>query len=416
MNEKILIVSNNPLSLTRNNGKTIASFLEGVPCQQVRQLYFHSEKPSVQGYSYYQLSDRQVLSGWFRSSRRGAPCTAEGCAGDNQTANAGAQSTVQLNAATRLVRELVWLGHWKSTRLLNWLEEFCPDIVFFVAGDAGFAYNIVHYIVKRFHSKLFTYITDDYIMPRRHETLLEKCRRLLIRKKMVNCMKASDQYFTISEKMQQAYRDLSGKESQILMNMTPSLKLADGSYPQRQEKDAIVMVYAGSLYYQRDRILGKVADAAAQYHARTGKAVNIQVYSNQEPDDAMKRNFLRENVCAYCGSLSYEALKVKLNQADVLLFVEAFDEGMREKTKYSLSTKVTEYLSVGKPIFAVGPKDIGSMDYLEGVAFCAYDKNEIAPVLDAMLTDEEEQARRGQKALEKFENCCTKEKQPKLFS
>ena len=68
---KILVISNNVLSPTRNNGKTILSFIEGIDKACVRQLYFNGEKPSVEGYSYYQLSDHDVMYGICKKERRG---------------------------------------------------------------------------------------------------------------------------------------------------------------------------------------------------------------------------------------------------------------------------------------------------------------------------------------------------------
>ena len=81
----------------------------------------------------------------------------------------------------------------------------------------------------------------------------------------------------------------------------------------------------------------------------------------------------------------------------------------KEKTRFSLSTKVTEYLSLGKPIFAVGPSDIGSMDYLFDVAECVFDESEIEDVLKRLLENTERQNQLGILAKQKYEKYHNKE-------
>ena len=413
---KILIISNNVLSPTRNNGKTILSFIEGIDKACVRQLYFNGESPSVEGYSYYQLSDHDVMRGICRKERRGRVWSS---VLQKEATAPSAEKPIKVKPSSflRLSRDILWHNRWKSAKLLQWLDEFQPDTVFFVAGDSGFAYNITGYIVKRYGARLVTYITDDYIMPRTKETLFDKLQRGRIRKKMLACIKNSQAYFTISALMQKTYQKLTGKPSQIIMNMTPPLydeSVVDPSAVQ----DKTVMLYAGSLYYGRDSIIGAVADAAVRYNSSKKpdqKAVQINIYSNATPQAESLRLFEREGCCAFCGSLSFSELKTAINQADVLLFVESFDEAMQEKTRYSLSTKVPEYMSARKPIFAVGPAQIGSMDYLADVAFCANTADEICDCMTHMLADPELQAQKVQAALDKYNKNHDVKKQKELF-
>ena len=82
---------------------------------------------------------------------------------------------------------------WKS-RSWIWLRA-SPDVVFFCAGDSGFAYNVVR-VKEKFASKLVVYITDDYVLPR------ERCphfrSRVLVFDKMKHAVKESDLFYTPS--------------------------------------------------------------------------------------------------------------------------------------------------------------------------------------------------------------------------
>jgi len=296
---KILIISNNVLSPTRNNGKTILSFIEGIDKACVRQLYFNGENPSVEGYSYFQLSDHDVMYGICKKERRGRVWNS---VLQKEVATLSAEKPIKVKPSSflRLARDILWHNRWKSSQLLQWLDDFQPDTVFFVAGDSGFAYNIAGYIVNRYGARLVTYITDDYIMPRKKESLVDKLQRGRIRKRMLACIKSSEAYFTISALMQKAYQKLSGKPSEIIMNMTPPL-YEENAANLLIAQDKIVMLYAGSLYYGRDSIIGSVADAAVRYNSSKKpeqKAVQINIYSNAKPQEESLRLFERAGCCA----------------------------------------------------------------------------------------------------------------------
>ena len=68
-----------------------------------------------------------------------------------------------------------------------------------------------------------------------------------------------------------------------------------------------------------------------------------------------------------------------------MVFVESFEEKYIDKTKYSLSTKVPEYLSLKKPILAIGPKNVGSMKYLKDVAQCVHDISDLEEKIEELL-------------------------------
>lgn len=96
--------------------------------------------------------------------------------------------------------------------------------------------------------------------------------------------------------------------------------------------------------------------------------------------------------------LDKDGLKAAMNQSNILVFVESFDNGQIEKTRLSFSTKIPEYLSVGKPILAIGPEGIGAMDCLQEAAACAYSKEDIYNCLKNLLENENMQYMMAEKA------------------
>lgn len=82
-------------------------------------------------------------------------------------------------------------------------------------------------------------------------------------------------------------------------------------------------------------------------------------------------------------------------RADVLVHVESFDKASESFARYSLSTKVAEYLATGKPILYFGPRDIGVGDffYRTGCANVANEESEIDAAIYALTKDLEDSAR-----------------------
>ena len=86
--------------------------------------------------------------------------------------------------------------------------------------------------------------------------------------------------------------------------------------------------------------------------------------------------------------VSEEKLKIILNNCDIPVHVESFDKKSRIATRLSLSTKISEYLSLGKPILAIGPEEIASMRHLQDSAFCITELSDLNEKLIVLLEND----------------------------
>jgi glycosyltransferase involved in cell wall biosynthesis len=150
-------------------------------------------------------------------------------------------------------------------------------------------------------------------------------------------------------------------------------------------------------------VLGTIARAIEEYnlHTESPKA-KLMMYSNSEPSKEIKDQIIIEGASEYGGSLNKEQLKERLNTSDILVFVESFDPEQIEKVKYSLSTKVPEYMSVGKPILAVGPDKVGSIEYLKGVSLIITNPTLLNERILAFLNDSQLKNELSKKARMKY--------------
>jgi glycosyltransferase involved in cell wall biosynthesis len=169
--------------------------------------------------------------------------------------------------------------------------------------------------------------------------------------------------------------------------------------------DNIVLVYAGGLHYKRYKTLRLLALAIRKFNLspEVERKAQLRIYCNQKPTERERRAIELQGASNYCGALSSEELSDVLARSDILVHVESFDYNSIDKTRLSVSTKISEYMSLGKPILAIGPENIASMEVLSDVAFCITDTKQLNQKVSEFLLDDLLPASLALKALEMYE-------------
>ena len=86
---------------------------------------------------------------------------------------------------------------------------------------------------------------------------------------------------------------------------------------------------------------------------------------------------------------SAEVLKIQ-QQADFLIHVESFENKEIPKAKMSFSTKIIDYMLSGKPIFAVGPSEVNSIEILKNhnLAIVVENESNLRGVLNKLANNQ----------------------------
>ncbi|SHJ60651.1 glycosyltransferase family protein [Pseudobutyrivibrio xylanivorans] len=406
-NQRLLVISNIVFSENTNTGKTLYSYFDSLPKENVRQLYFSGETPSVLGYRYFRIYDRDIIKGKLTPSKRGSEI--EPIEDKNAVYDWYGESSHSYGDLARLCREILWYKSWKSKQLWDFLDDFNPTAVFFVGGDFCAAYDIAISISNRYNARLSLYLTDDYLFPRKADGIIGSVRRKLINKSFKKTLARADVFFTISDVMREEYFKKYGRDSSLIVNMPESLK--DESI--KPDGYAINLTYAGSMGLGRDKVMRKISEAVEKYNLQLAEGeppVIFTIYSNSSIEFLKKSNIAVGKHTVLGGQLNSDELRYAFNKSDVLVFVESFDEENIEITKFSLSTKVPEYMSLGKPILAVGPSDIGSMKALANVSYCINDCNNIHDKIIYFFSNKNLMNSIGESAENEFRNIYAKGK------
>lgn len=390
--KKILVIAHNVFDCRTNMGKTLSGFFTGYASDCLAELYVHSEVPTMDiCHRYYRVTDTDALKSVLPGNcehvgrtfseadidrNRSTPRTDTGI--KRRLYSFGRKRTSLIYSA----RNTLWrLSGWYSDELKQWIAEFTPDVIFFAAGDYAFAYDIACTISQDFHLPIIMYCCDDYFIHRCnpssllgvfvHKDLMRSVRR---------CASRSTAVITICDKMAEDYRKLFDK---------PIYTVYTGyGYRGQPDGDGIGIVYLGNLVCGRHRALVDIGRALKRISERTGTQLHLDVYSPENRPEIL-REMTKENGIVFHGAVDSEAVKRIIAESRLTVHVESFAPEHRRSVMYSVSTKIADLLASGRCIFAYGPGEVASMEYLkEHEAACVVDNPEkLETELENILND-----------------------------
>lgn len=386
----ILVISHNVFCSTSSMGKTLRSYFVGLDAENIAQLYIHSEVPTDPiCKNYYRMTDTDIIKSVITrrsgrvygeedlKAREVDACTVQGMTG--KLYQKGRARTPLIYAA----RNLWWsLGAWKTGKLQKWLDDFAPDVVFFAAGDYAFMYKIALWVAESRKIPLVVSCMDDYYFHNKNEA---KFGGKMVHKrfmKLVNrVMNYADCLFPICERMSRQYSELFHKPCYTIH--TPS----SFHGPLEKEKTNAIS-YIGNLGYQRHKQLVKLGQALKKVDC-PDKPDFIDVYSTEARPEILA-GMTKENGICFHGGISSEQVLEVMAKSIAVIHTESFDEITRKSVAYSVSTKIADSLASGTCIFAYGPAEIASIEYLSkhNAAICAAELDDPVSALTQMLTDE----------------------------
>ena len=141
--KNVLIISNNPLSYTQPNAKTVLSLLDDESEFNLYQVFFRDDIPTFERCKYFRVTDNDVLHSIYRQKKAGSEVSPKA----NVITYASAMQPVSSGKyLTRFAREIMWmLGRIDWNRLYEWINSLSIDIVFLLAETV---FLLTRYLTK----------------------------------------------------------------------------------------------------------------------------------------------------------------------------------------------------------------------------------------------------------------------------
>ncbi len=371
----MLVISHNSFSKTGNMGKTMLKLLECVPDSNLAQLFFHNDTPvaDCRCGKYYRITDVDMVKSVV--SRKAGYRIYSFDTADIRTEEATNKTIHNIYQYSRrrkpyiyIARNTMWrMGVWDTPELNRWIKDFSPDVIFFAAGDYAFAYKIVYTLARRYGISVVPWFGDDFLLKEINSTrIFQKYVRNNLLKRAKKIFSLSPKVITISDKMAAAYRKNFSADTEVVRI---SVDQPEDILPSHQRKG---IYYMGNLGVGRITPLLKLGRAIKQ--AQLPGLEYINVYSGEKRENILSQ-LTEENGIVFHGMADAGTISGIQRGAKYLLHIEADDAVSKNRTRYSLSTKIAECLASGGCIAACGPADIASMEYLADNQCAAFSKN-----------------------------------------
>ena len=416
---RVIIVMTTPYS-TNSSSRSLDSYFHYWEQDRVRQIFSRNWKPQ-KGHcgELYQIKDSDLLKKWLhRPVDVGTIYHYEDLdeQGTNQVVDDG-ELTAQgyklgrsHTPTVELLRGLLWRDkYWCTQKLIKWLDDYKPELIFYNFTNNLFLQKIVLFIADRYDIPIVTAVGDDYyfndkkslspayqIFRRKYKKLTEE----------IFAHKGSAVY--VCDKIRDKYNErfgLSGKT--VYFNTTVIRK------PFRAvNTDNPKIVYFGNIRLGRNHALKKIADALG----RINPLYMLEVYSNEQ-DEAIYGELKAHRNVVWAGAIPYSEVLKKTSSCDIYVAAEGFREEDIYFTRCSLSTKAADGLASGAAVLAYGPAESGLIDYLQkiGAAFVCTEEDQIEATIRQLLVDIDGQRIRYEKAVEITRRNHTLEKTTAVF-
>ena len=285
------------------------------------------------------------------------------------------------------LQDLVWkIGRWKSPELEKFVTEYDPDVVFTVLSNSVFLNNLILHVHSLTKAKLVLYAWDNnYSLRQFMLSPLRWVKHFIDRASMRKVAAKADLFYVISQIQKEDYEKSFGKKCVVL---TKGADFTELPMVKTHQNKPLQLVFTGNIGLNRWRSLKIISDALENIN-RDGIKAQLRIYTATPLTKKIEKALNRGESSFIMGSVPASKIPEIQNNADMLVHVEALDLKNKLLVRQSFSTKIVDYLKAARPILAVGPKDVASIDHLirNDCAIVADNKKELEEKLRAALAD-----------------------------
>lgn len=405
---RIVIVSNSVWSNENSFGNSFTNIFEGIEDLEIANIACKMGKPDSDIVKRcFQITEKSLIKNFLnKKSPSGCeiPPKSEKTKEDNN--NGFEEKTVKYykmhkNQFTMWARALIWkICRWKSKELIEFLDDFKPEMVFIPIYYSHYIHDINFFIMKRYNIPCVGYISDDnYSLRQFSLSPFYWLDRFMVRPKIAKVFRKCDTVYVISETQRREYAKLFGDKFTVL---TKCGDFSDGKLPELTEpKKPIKILYTGNLSCGRADSLTALSRSIAKVNDGDIK-FRLDIYSNTPISEKEKSSLDFHEGCTMNPPVSFSEVVKLQSEADILVHVEGFKWKDRLTVHQSFSTKIVDYLMRRKCIMAIGKDDCASISYFidNDAGLVCQSEEEIENTLKTILNDNSKLCEYADKAWE----------------
>ncbi|WP_243303382.1 hypothetical protein [Geothrix oryzisoli] len=350
---RVLVLSGLPFSQDNATGITLSNIFSDWPSENMALAFISGELEPNFGSKAMKLGEwRWFLPGYLargvlpdrflRLSREvpgGAPAVEVG---------GGTKALAWAHRFVRTGNEFVPV--LRLGPLKQFIEAFNPDVIYSMLGSMKLI-RFVNNIADRYNLPVVPHFMDDWPTFFYSDGFLCGLPRRALAHSLESLFKHVHSGLCIGEDMADEYQQRYRRPFLPLMNSIPNERFA--SPPVFHSSETVIFSYIGGLHLNRWQSLLEIASVM-------GEGTELRIFA-PEKDLAQFSDLFAGFPFIKLGSLRSSEVDEEMRRADVLLHVESFDPDAASYTRLSVSTKISQYMCVGKPILAYGPGSLSSI-------------------------------------------------------
>lgn len=303
---------------------------------------------------------------------------------------------------------LQWCGlfYWLSkisfsSKFMDWLDEFKPEILYFqVTTREGILFSIQLCDYLGIPSVIHN--MDDWPSTISNKGLFKEYWRKTIDKEFRKLLDRMTLYLSISHAMTNEYKKRYNKAFKAFHNPIETRYWQPYCKTNfNLSKDHVRILYSGRIGVGITESLVEVANVIEEINQSWG---NIKLYIQSPSSDYKVRRSLQKHDCIIINPVTdYCKLPEIFSQADILLIANDFDKKGIDFLKYSMPTKVSEYMISGTPILLYASSETAiSRFFTDNECGCCVTEQKSVKLNDAiklLITDMEYRRRISKNAV-----------------
>jgi len=250
---------------------------------------------------------------------------------------------------------------YKYTKDLDdFIKQFQPDIIYTPLADIRIM-QIINKISNNYKIPVIPHFMDDWQNTMYSQNSLLFFPRHILLSKLKKIIQRASFGLTISQKMANEYSGKYHIPFYPFMNCVsdPFIEIKTQN---KQISKPIKICYSGGLHLNRAQSLVALCEVLKTMNINND--FELSIYTKPADWENSGDGLSRFDFVKYMGFVNPEEISGRLSMQDILVHVESFDPKIIKYTRLSISTKIPEYLSLAKPIIAIGPPNIASIEYL----------------------------------------------------
>ncbi len=400
---RILVISSTAWNNNNSFGNSFSNIFEGMDDVEIANIYCsYGECDNALVKTTLQITEESLIKNFFKKGDSVAIKNKQNIYKEPTPNKAKIISTAKKQRFQIYfwIRDLVWkIGKWDCEKFSKFITDFNPDLIFQPIYYSNYISEIALRAKEIANVPMVGYISDDnYTLKQFNLSPLYWIDRLIKRKKIKKVIDNCEMLYVISEIQKKEYDKCFHKDCRLLYKCN---SFVENSNVYNKINNPIKLVYAGNIGSKRYRQLALIGKAINSTNTNE-KNFELDIYTSTPMNVKMKMALDYPNTINIKEPVPYDEILQIQKEADILVHVENFDLKSKLAVRMSFSTKLVDYFHQAKCIFAVGPKEVASMDYLikNDAAITATSEKEIEEKLKMIIENPDIIKEYGDKAWE----------------